>query len=97
MMMNKGQEKKPFVRIIITTVLGILLLITIVPRAKCVYELSHRKTNLETEKDSLTQQNAELEKAMQEANSPQNVEKIAREQLGMVKNGESVMVPVLAE
>ncbi len=65
MMMNKGQEKRPFIRLLITTVLGILLLITIVPRAKCVYELSHRKANLEAEKESLIQQNAQLEKAMQ--------------------------------
>ncbi|NLO22388.1 MAG: hypothetical protein GX119_10400 [Syntrophomonadaceae bacterium] len=96
-MMNKEQEKRPFIRVLIATVLGILLLITIVPRAKCIYDLNQRKANLESEKDSLTKQNAQLEKAMQEANSPQNVEKIAREQLGMVKNGETIMVPVLSE
>lgn len=95
--MNKEQGKRPFITVLITAVLGISLLITIVPRAKCVYDLSQRKSGLEAQKDSLTQENARLEKAMQEANSPQNIEKIAREQLGMVKKGETIMVPVLSE
>ena len=64
------------------------------PRAKCVYDLSQRKARLEAEKDSLIQQQAQLEKAMQEANSLRTVEKIAREQLGMVKQGELVIMPV---
>jgi cell division protein FtsB len=93
-MINKEQEKRPLLRIVITAVLGILLLITFVPRAKCVYDLSQRKARLEAEKDSLIQQQAQLEKAMQEANSLRTVEKIAREQLGMVKQGELVIMPV---
>ena len=91
--MNKEQEKRPLLRIVITAVLGILLLITFVPRAKCVYDLSQRKARLEAEKDSLIQQQAQLEKAMQEANLLDG-RKEAREQLGMVKQGELVIMPV---
>lgn len=95
--MSKDQEKRPFLRILIAAVLGICLMITIAPRAKCIYDLSQRKAGLEAEKEGLIQQNTQLEKAMQEANSPRNVERIAREQLGMVKKGEIIVVPVLSE
>jgi len=50
---------------------------------------------LENQKAELEKNRQELETELKQANSPAMVEKIAREQLGMVKKGETRVVEVL--
>jgi len=72
-----------------------LLLFTIVPRAKTIFELSARKKELLQEKARLTQVNTERCKTLDAIDSPEGIERIAREQLGMVKNGEKTIIKVI--
>lgn len=87
-------NKKPF-KLIITALVCICLVITIVPRVKNILELSERKAELEQQKLILIEKNEALTKELKEAESLENVERIAREQLGMVKNGEKIIMPMI--
>lgn len=75
----------------------LLLAFTIVPRVKTVWELSAQRTQLEHQKAVLEKVNKELSLKAKKANSPENIEKIAREQLGMVKKGEKALIEVVPE
>jgi cell division protein FtsB len=80
---------------IVAGIIGCICLFTIVPRAVSIYELSSRKKELLEEKARLTQINAEQQQLLEEVDSPAGMERIAREQLGMVKNGETSIIRVL--
>ncbi len=80
---------------ILTVFLCTLLLIAIVPRAVTIYELSARKQVLLQEKERLTQINQERSQILADVDTPQGIEKIAREQLGMVKKGERTIIRVV--
>ena len=71
------------------------LVVTIVPRAKNIWELSQSKAELEKQKAILIEKNEALTKEYEKAASLENVERIAREQLGMVRNGETIIMPVI--
>lgn len=70
-------------------------MIAIIPRAKVVYELSMRKAELEEQKLILIEKNQTLTMELEKTKSPQYIEKIAREQLGLVKEGEQIIMPVI--
>lgn len=74
-----------------------ILLVTLVPRIKTVAELSERKQALLERKAELEKEQQALKLELEKADSPENIERIAREQLGMVKPGEQPLVPVLSE
>ncbi|MDD3364320.1 MAG: septum formation initiator family protein [Syntrophomonas sp.] len=95
-MTKTNQNKKPL-RMLLTGLLCCLLLFTIVPRAKIIYELSIREKELQQEKVRLTQINEERQLTLQSLDSPQAIERIAREQLGMVKKGERTIIKVIHE
>lgn len=80
-----------------TGLLCIVLLVTLVPRTISIWELSVKKKDLEQEKAQLVQINQVKQKQLDELGTPQAIERIAREQLGMVKNGERVIVKVIEE
>ena len=82
-------------RLALTAFICAMLLIAIIPRAKTIYELSVRKQLLLQEKERLTQVNNERSQTLAEVNSPQGIERIAREQLGMVKKGERTIIRVI--
>lgn len=84
-------------RLVLTAFVCAMLLITIVPRAKSIYELSARKQLLLQEKERLTQVNNERSQTLAEIDSPMGIERIAREQLGMVKKGERTIIRVIPE
>lgn len=87
-------NKKP-VKLILTALVCVCLVVTIVPRAKNIWELSQRKAELEKQKAILIEKNEALTKEYEKAASLENVERIAREQLGMVRNGETIIMPVI--
>lgn len=95
--MKKRNNKLPRIRLLLLGIIALTLLLTIVPRAKTVYDLNKQKVVLEQEKEKLADQNAQLQESMQAANSPANIERIAREQLGLVKQGETIITPILPE
>jgi cell division protein FtsB len=68
---------------------------TLIPRVATVVELSQRQQSLLTEKAALEQEQQRLQIELDKADSPANIERLAREQLGMVKPGEQRLVPVL--
>ncbi|MDD4172532.1 MAG: septum formation initiator family protein [Syntrophomonas sp.] len=82
-------------RLVLTGLLCAILLFSIVPRAKTIYELSVRKNALLQEKEELTRINEERLQALAEIDSPAGIERIAREQLGMVKKGERTIIRVI--
>ena len=88
-------NKQP--RLILTALLCVMLLFAIVPRAKTIYELSVRKQELLQEKSRLTEVNTERQQTLAAIDTSAGIERIAREQLGMVKNGERPIVKVIGK
>ncbi|MEN6390299.1 MAG: septum formation initiator family protein [Syntrophomonas sp.] len=64
----------------------------VVPRALTVHDLGQRKAVLEQRKAALLEKNQQLTLEKNSLNSPETIERIARERLGMLKNGERYIV-----
>jgi cell division protein FtsB len=62
------------------------------PVARIQYQESREKMRLEAELSALKERNAELRTQVDRLKTPAGVEEIARESLGMVKDGEHVYV-----
>ena len=88
-------NNKSRLKLILAGVLVVFLMLPVAPRVKMVWDLNQRIERLENQKAQLEQHRNELEQELKQANSPAMVEKIAREQLGMVKKGETRVVEVL--
>ncbi len=85
--------KQPIKTLIIVAVF-ILVLSTLVPRCRELFSLHVRKQELQTQISELQQKQQELEQEKAAMNTPEATERIAREQLGMIKEGEKVLVEV---
>lgn len=92
----KSKIRQPL-RLLGIGLLCTVLLVTLVPRVKTVIELSERKQALLEQKEKLEKEQQALQLELEQASSPENIERIAREQLGMVKPGEQPLIPVLPE
>jgi len=93
--MSNHKRRSPLKLFVVGIICGCLAL-TIVPRAQTVIELDQRKQALEIQKAELLRKNQQLEKDLQQTDTPQYIEKIAREKLGMVKPGEKKLIPVIS-
>lgn len=91
--MNNSQGRSPL-KLILAGVLVVVLLLPIAPRIKTIWDLSLHLKQLENQKAELQSVNRDLERELQQAGSMATVEKIAREQLGMVKPGETRIIEV---
>ncbi len=91
----KKNNKKSRLKIILAGVLVVILMLPVAPRVKTLWELNQRIGQLENQRTELEQTRQELEQELKQANSPALIEKIAREQLGMVKEGETRVIEVL--
>lgn len=91
--MKKNDKSR--LKLILAGVLVVFLMLPVAPRVKMLWDLNQRIERLENQKDQLEQHRNELEQELKQVNSPAMVEKIAREQLGMVKKGETRVVEVL--
>lgn len=58
------------------------------------YQIRREAARLERERDDLRRQNAQLREEIRLLNTPEYVERIAREQLGLVKPGEVAVILV---
>ncbi|MEN6461306.1 MAG: septum formation initiator family protein [Syntrophomonas sp.] len=94
-MIVKNRDNKKSIRTLLMGMICLMIVFTIVPRVKMVWDLTQQKEELQQQKAKLLQVNHSLKKQNDELNSPAAVERIAREQLGMVKQGEKVVVEVV--
>ncbi len=88
-------NKNSRLKLILAGMLVVFLMLPVAPRVKMLWDLNQRIECLENQKAELEKNRQELEMELKQANSPAMVEKIAREQLGMVKKGETRVVEVL--
>ncbi|HWP98159.1 MAG TPA: cell division protein FtsL [Syntrophomonadaceae bacterium] len=84
---RKNNKNKPG-RLILLGLCLVLMAVAVVPRAFTVVQLNERKVQLEKQKQDLLARNQQLSQEKNTLNSPETVERIARERLGMLKNGE---------
>jgi cell division protein FtsB len=91
--MSKKTSRKP--RVFILILFSLFLILTLGPRVKTIYDLDKQKKALEARKADLSKEQVQLEKKLEESRSLQNMEKIAREQLGMIKEEETLAVPLV--
>lgn len=90
--MKPEHLRKKRMRLFLTSLICVVLLVTIVPRGKSILELSSRKQALKQEKVELIKVNHQYQEELQELKTPEAIERLARERLGMVKNGEKVII-----
>lgn len=90
--MKPEHLRKKRMRLFLTSLICVVLLVTIIPRGKSILELSSRKQALKQEKVELIKVNHQYQKELQELKTPEAIERLARERLGMVKNGEKVII-----
>lgn len=91
----KKNNNKSRLKLILAGVLVVFLMLPVAPRVKMLWDLNQQIEKLENQKAELEKTQQELELELKQANSPAMVEKIAREQLGMVKKGETRVIEVL--
>ncbi|NLW90287.1 MAG: hypothetical protein GXY34_01610 [Syntrophomonadaceae bacterium] len=89
-------KSKPAKRIFIMLVCFVMM-VTIIPRAKTIWELNGRKQQLVMEKNQVQRLNQQLKEQLIESKKPETVERIAREKLKMVKEGETYVIEVSAD
>lgn len=94
--MSKNNARRPL-RLIGIAALCAVLVLTLFPRVKTIAELSERRDTLLVEKAKLEKEQKALQVKLEKAGTPENIERLAREQLGMVKPGEQRLIPVLSE
>jgi cell division protein FtsL len=97
MMVKNDNDKKRPIRTILMGMVCLLVVCTIVPRARVIWDLNQRKEALKRQEAHLLQVNKSLKRQNEELNSPEAIERIAREKLGMVKPGEQVLIEVETE
>lgn len=93
--MNKEKALKGIPKIMILGIIGFALVFTVIPRVKNINELSSRKESLEKKRAELYVRNEQLEKELENVESLDTVERIAREKLGLVKEGEKYVMTVI--
>ena len=93
--MRRSLKLPKLIRSVCMLAITTMLLVALVPRITNIVDLSQRKAMLEQEKTQLTEIKKKLSHELKAAESPETVERIAREQLGMVKKGERPITPVI--
>ena len=90
-------QSKPlkFVKRLLTILILTMVAISIVPRAQNIFTLTTRKNQLEITKEELLLRNQQLNQDKEELYDPAALERLARERLGMTKEGEQVIIPQL--
>lgn len=92
MKIAKNNNRKPSKRLIGLSIVIGLMAWAIIPRAITVYDLRQQMGELEKQKAQLLAHNQALLQEKESLNSPEALEKIARERLGMLKEGERYLI-----
>lgn len=82
-------------RLLLMGVLVAVIMFTVSTRVATIWQLSARKQGLLLEKQRLALLNEEYRQRLAETESPLGIERIAREQLGMVKKGERAIIRII--
>jgi len=93
---TKTRRTPRYIRICLF-ILGIYLIFTFVTSGYQIWQLKKQIYVLEEEQNTLLQKQQVLVNEIQSLNDPESIEKIARESLGMVKTGETIVVPAIPE
>lgn len=89
--MNKrGKRKKRWLWLVV-----ILFLALNIPGLKNIWTLHHEIERLKREETTLLEEQKRLNEQVARLKSDQEIERMAREQLGLIKPGEHVLVPVV--
>lgn len=96
-MKRNRKPSQPRLMRIILVVFVVALLITAIPRTVQVIRLEQKKAELEAEKQELAVMVQEREEQLALTETPEYVEKVAREQLGMIKEGERSLLKATPE
>lgn len=86
--------KQPRARLVIFALVLSLFAVTLAPRLFTIWKLSQQKAGLEQKKMEASRINQELILQKDKLDNPAELERIAREQLGMVKRGEKILIEV---
>lgn len=92
--MNKLARSKVVIKIAVLGILSTIIVITLVPRLNTIWELREKKARLLERKAVLEEKHQILQEEKNWLESSRAVEQIAREQLGMVKEGEKPLLPI---
>lgn len=87
---KRGSGNQPFY--IIFIIFGIYVLGTLINQQITVRELRQQEIKLQEQLEALQEEEARLEEEKNMSNDPQQIEKIAREQLKMVKPNEIIYI-----
>ncbi|MGI6434060.1 MAG: FtsB family cell division protein [Syntrophomonadaceae bacterium] len=86
--------KQPRLRLVIFALLLSFFAVTLTPRLFTIWKLSEQKAGLEQKKMEASRINQELILQKDKLDDPAELERIAREQLGMVRKGEKILIEV---
>lgn len=85
--------KKPF-KVLMIALIVIFAFSTLMPRTKDMLTLYFKKRDLQVQISALEKRQSELQQEKAAMSSSGAIERIAREQLGMIKPGEKVLIEV---
>jgi len=91
------KKKRPGYLKIFAAVLGLYLLFSFLVGGYQVWQLKKQIQALESEQKLLLEQQNGLKEDIQSLNNAEIIERIARESLGMVKPGETVIIPAIPD
>ncbi|MGL4762774.1 MAG: FtsB family cell division protein [Sarcina sp.] len=85
-------RKKINAKVLALTGIGILFATTFIDQEIAKKKLNENKIKVEQELESLKQKNSELTEEFNNSKTDSYIERMARERLGMIKEGEKVVV-----
>ncbi len=91
----RKHEKKLLTPLSLSTILLVVFVFSVwslYPVAKMQYQEERNKARLEAELEALKENNARLRAEVDRLKTPEGVEEVAREELGLVKEGENLYV-----
>ena len=91
------KKKRPRYLELFAAVLGLYLLFSFLVGGYQVWQLKKQIQMLENEQKYLLEQQGGLKNEIESLNNPEIIERIARESLGMVKPGETVVIPAIPD
>lgn len=80
---------------IVLTGLGLYMLSLFALSGYEIWKLKQQIRDLEQEQNRIIQQQHQLKQELQSLHDPEMIEKIARESLGMVRQGETIVIPAI--
>lgn len=92
-----GPRRKLTPKTVVAVCIVALLAFMFGPQVKTIWEMKQEIKTLQAKKAALEKRKQELTEMERKLRTDQMVEKLAREELGMIKPGEKVLVKVVPE